>query len=139
MIDNLIEYSDEDILDTMVFAAEDTRTSIGEYLRLVQNPLAPEALSQAPEKLRAIGNTLGCISEGLRVLCDRRNAPSGIVLQAAAQRIAGTMSDSEWTAIMARETLRHQGVENPTDGQIADRISELNTAASFVGGIPVGE
>ena len=52
---------------------------------------------------------------------------------------AGEISWDEFTSGMAWLTLKAQGVESPTVGQVGERIQEMNTAAAFIGAIPKPE
>ena len=116
MTDYLAEYTDNDLIDTSHFAA------------VTALALQEDCDSQTSYYLRGI-------AEGLAVLQERRKSPTSVVMWAAQQCIDGVITDEEFADVMARETLRHQGIAEPTAGQIAERISELNTANSFIGAI----
>lgn len=116
MTDFLDEFSDDDIIDTSHFAA------------VTALALQTDNDSQTSYLLRGI-------AEGLAVLQERRKSPTNVVLWAAQQRFDGVINDDEFTDVMARETLRHQGISEPSADQIAERVSELNTANSFIGAI----
>jgi hypothetical protein len=112
MTDFLAEFSDDDLIDTSLYAAQ-------------------TALAMHDDDSQT-GYLLRGIAEGLAVLQHRRNLPTNVVLWAAQERFAGVITQAEFVDIVARETLRFEGVAEPTIDQIAYRVAELKTAGSFI-------
>lgn len=56
----------------------------------------------------------------------------GVVVQAAADYHRGVLDYEGYQSVLAMVMLISKGVDSPTDEQIAETISEMNTAQAFI-------
>ncbi|MGY4710164.1 hypothetical protein ACXDF8_11515 [Mycolicibacterium sp. CBM1] len=125
------DYTDADILESVELATRMAAMLLADH----NNPLTVSAETATADAYQLIADA----HAGLKLVRERRSKPTNVVLWAAEQRVAGAITDDEFTEVMSRETLRHQGIAEPTDEQIAWRVAELNTANSFVSSVDRGE
>jgi hypothetical protein len=129
--DALDDFSDEDILDTAIYALNDTAGK----LLAVLNPLTEADHND----VRGAGGAILAVADALAVLRERRNDPVDIGVEIGRRFLSGEINWKQVNAEYARETLALQGVTEPTAAQIGERMADLRMAGAWIGSIPDGQ